>query len=330
MATYRELLARVRTEIDEISTIEAHERHRAPASPLFVDVRESEEWEEGHVPGAIHVPRGRLESRIEGSIPDKSRPLVVYCSVGARSAFATKVLGDIGLRGRRQRRGRVRGLEAERLRRHDPACAHSRAALALQPPPPDPRGRRGRPAAPARRAHPPRRRRRARLARVPLPRGRGCRHARHRRRRRRRRVEPPAPDRPLDGQPRRAEGDLRETHARGAQPGRPRDSVPGAADLRERRANPRRGLGRDRRRRRQLPDPLPRERRLRVARDPGRARLDLPLRGPGHGVRARRRARATAASSPSRRRRSSPRAAPRAACSASCRGSSGRCRRTRR
>jgi len=96
MATYRELLAHVRTEIDEISSIEANDRLHSSPSPLFVDVRESDEWEEGHIPGAVHVSRGRLESRIEGLIPDKSRPLVLYCSVGARSAFATKVLEELG------------------------------------------------------------------------------------------------------------------------------------------------------------------------------------------------------------------------------------------
>jgi sulfur-carrier protein adenylyltransferase/sulfurtransferase len=96
MPTYRELLARVKEEIDEISTIDAHERLTASDAPLFVDVREPDEWEEGHIPGAIHIGRGRLESRVEGLIPDKSRELVVYCSVGARSAFATKVLTDMG------------------------------------------------------------------------------------------------------------------------------------------------------------------------------------------------------------------------------------------
>ena len=96
-------------------------------------------------------------------------------------------------------------------------------------------------------------------------------------------------------------------------------AVPRAADLRERRADPRARLGRDRRRRRQLPDPLPRQRRVGLARHPGRARLDLPLRGPGDGLQAAARAPATAASSRSRRRPSWRRAAPRAACSACCR-----------
>jgi len=96
MASYRELLARIREEIEEISAIEARERLESPDPPVFVDVREPDEWEEGHIPGAIYVPRGRLESRIEGLVPDKVRPLVVYCASGARSAFATKVLSEMG------------------------------------------------------------------------------------------------------------------------------------------------------------------------------------------------------------------------------------------
>jgi adenylyltransferase/sulfurtransferase len=96
MATYRELLAQVKTEIDEISTIEAHERLESSDGSIFVDVREPDEWEEGHVPGAVYTGRGRLEQRIEGLVPDKSTPLVVYCSAGSRSAFAAKVLEELG------------------------------------------------------------------------------------------------------------------------------------------------------------------------------------------------------------------------------------------
>jgi sulfur-carrier protein adenylyltransferase/sulfurtransferase len=96
MATYRELLAQVRSEIDEISTIEAHERLESSDGSVFVDVREPDEWDEGHIPGAIYTGRGRLEQRIEGLVPDKSRPLVVYCSAGSRSAFAAKVLEELG------------------------------------------------------------------------------------------------------------------------------------------------------------------------------------------------------------------------------------------
>ncbi|HXF98975.1 MAG TPA: molybdopterin-synthase adenylyltransferase MoeB [Gaiellaceae bacterium] len=96
MPTYRELLARVKEEIEEISAVEARALLEQPDPPLFVDVREPDEWEEGHIPGAVYTGRGRLEQRIEGLVPDKSRPLVVYCSGGARSAFATKTLQELG------------------------------------------------------------------------------------------------------------------------------------------------------------------------------------------------------------------------------------------
>ena len=84
------------------------------------------------------------------------------------------------------------------------------------------------------------------------------------------------------------EGRVRQAHARGAEPRRHGQDVPGAPHLRERRPDPRRGLGRDRRRRRQLPDALPAERRVGLAQHPGRPRLDLPLRGPGHRLQAAR------------------------------------------
>jgi sulfur-carrier protein adenylyltransferase/sulfurtransferase len=96
MAGYRDLLARVKEEIDEISAVEARDRHAQPDAPLFVDVREPDEWEEGHIPGAIYTGRGRLEQRIEGLVPDKTRPIVVYCSAGSRSAFAAQTLAELG------------------------------------------------------------------------------------------------------------------------------------------------------------------------------------------------------------------------------------------
>ena len=94
MATYRELLNQVRSEIDEIDGQAA-----APlleGSSVFLDVRERNEWDEGHIPGAIHVPRGNLESRIENAVPDRGSRIVIYCASGARSAFATKTLEELG------------------------------------------------------------------------------------------------------------------------------------------------------------------------------------------------------------------------------------------
>jgi molybdopterin/thiamine biosynthesis adenylyltransferase/rhodanese-related sulfurtransferase len=95
MANYRELLQQVRSEISEIDATQARERIES-GEPVVLDVREQDEWDEGHIPGAVHVPRGHLESRIERLAPDNGRPVVVYCSAGNRSAFAAKTLTDLG------------------------------------------------------------------------------------------------------------------------------------------------------------------------------------------------------------------------------------------
>src|SRR5579875_4153186 len=92
MTSYRDLLAQTKAEISELDAAQA----RGLDGAVWVDVRELEEWQEGHLPGAVHVPRGFLESRIEGVAPDKSQPVVLYCASAARSAFAAKSLGELG------------------------------------------------------------------------------------------------------------------------------------------------------------------------------------------------------------------------------------------
>jgi molybdopterin/thiamine biosynthesis adenylyltransferase/rhodanese-related sulfurtransferase len=95
MASYRELLQQIKGEIDEIDVSRAREL-LADSDAAVVDVRERDEWAEGHLPGAVHIPRGSLESRIEGVVPDRSQTVVVYCAGGSRSAFAAKTLEELG------------------------------------------------------------------------------------------------------------------------------------------------------------------------------------------------------------------------------------------
>jgi sulfur-carrier protein adenylyltransferase/sulfurtransferase len=95
MPTYRELLQQVRAEISEIDASRARELVDA-REPVVVDVREQDEWDEGHIPGAVHIPRGHLESRIERAAPDLSGQVLLYCSAGNRSAFAAKTLEEMG------------------------------------------------------------------------------------------------------------------------------------------------------------------------------------------------------------------------------------------
>jgi sulfur-carrier protein adenylyltransferase/sulfurtransferase len=93
MASYRDLLRQARDEIDEITSGEAA---GLADEPIFLDVRERDEWDEGHIPGALHIPRGSLESRVEAAAPDRDRRLVVYCSSGNRSLFAARTLEELG------------------------------------------------------------------------------------------------------------------------------------------------------------------------------------------------------------------------------------------
>ena len=94
MPSYRDLLKSVKTEIEEASAKGAQALVNEGA--LLVDVREHDEWQQGRIPGAIHIERGNLESRIEQAAPDRSRPIVLYCAAGNRSAFAAKTLAELG------------------------------------------------------------------------------------------------------------------------------------------------------------------------------------------------------------------------------------------
>jgi sulfur-carrier protein adenylyltransferase/sulfurtransferase len=96
VTTARDHLSRVKSQIREIDAAEAGERLSGAASPVFVDVRERDEYEQGSIPGAIHLPRGHLESRIESAVPDRETPVVLYCAAGNRSAYAARTLEELG------------------------------------------------------------------------------------------------------------------------------------------------------------------------------------------------------------------------------------------
>jgi molybdopterin/thiamine biosynthesis adenylyltransferase len=87
-----ELLRTVKSHINEVDPAEVREQLGNGA--VVVDVRESEELQAGKLPGAIHVPRGYLESRIEGAVPDRDAHVVLYCASGVRSAYAARTLQE--------------------------------------------------------------------------------------------------------------------------------------------------------------------------------------------------------------------------------------------
>ncbi len=95
MPTFREMLAAAKANIREITTEEAEAELARPGS-ILLDVREPDEYEQGAIAGAVHLPRGNLETSIEGRIPDKSAHVLVMCAGGVRSAFASDTMQQLG------------------------------------------------------------------------------------------------------------------------------------------------------------------------------------------------------------------------------------------
>ncbi len=94
--TFKELMDEARREVPEWSIDQVRERLADGRGYVLLDVREREEFREGHIEGAISVPRGFLEMRIEETVPDKRTPIIAYCAGGTRSLLAAKVLRDLG------------------------------------------------------------------------------------------------------------------------------------------------------------------------------------------------------------------------------------------
>jgi len=93
--TPRDLLNEAKKSIREVDQADAQALLEG-GGVTFLDVREPDEYEQGALPNAVHLPRGHLEFQVEGKLPDKEAPIVVYCAGGVRSAFAAKTLGDLG------------------------------------------------------------------------------------------------------------------------------------------------------------------------------------------------------------------------------------------
>ena len=88
-----EVIRQIKQQVDEVDPAEVSEH--LGNGIVLVDVRESEEWDRGHIPGAVHVPRGYLESRIEGAVGDREARVVLYCASGQRSALAAHTLQEL-------------------------------------------------------------------------------------------------------------------------------------------------------------------------------------------------------------------------------------------
>ncbi|MFK7989996.1 MAG: molybdopterin-synthase adenylyltransferase MoeB [Sandaracinaceae bacterium] len=94
--TYSDLLQEVKSGVTTVSLEDLKSRMDAGEALTLVDVREKDEYRQGFIPGAVHIPRGFLEMQAEGKLPDKAATIVLYCAGGTRSAFAAHTLAGIG------------------------------------------------------------------------------------------------------------------------------------------------------------------------------------------------------------------------------------------
>src|SRR5947209_1981483 len=93
--TFRQLLSETKGAIPEVTPEEAKARGER-GEALLLDVREKDEFVQGHLPKALFIPRGFLELRVEEKVPDKKTPIVVYCAGGTRSLLAARSLKELG------------------------------------------------------------------------------------------------------------------------------------------------------------------------------------------------------------------------------------------
>jgi sulfur-carrier protein adenylyltransferase/sulfurtransferase len=94
--TFKEIMDEARSEIKELSAAEVQSLLERDGKHVILDVREREEYREGHLDGALSLPRGFLEIKVESTLPDKNAPIIAYCAGGVRSLLAAKVMKEMG------------------------------------------------------------------------------------------------------------------------------------------------------------------------------------------------------------------------------------------
>ncbi|MBI2999743.1 MAG: ThiF family adenylyltransferase, partial [Deltaproteobacteria bacterium] len=96
--TFQQLMDEARKEIREVTVQDAKELLENNGKFVLLDVREKDEYREGHLEGAVSLPRGFLEIKVEATVPEKSTPIIAYCAGGVRSLLAAKALREMGYR----------------------------------------------------------------------------------------------------------------------------------------------------------------------------------------------------------------------------------------
>jgi rhodanese-related sulfurtransferase len=111
---FQKLVAAAKQNITEISAADARKQAEA-GEAVLVDVREADDWREGHADGAKHLSRGVIEMEIEDAVPDPKKPIICYCGGGSRSALVAESLQKMGYENVRSLAGGFRAWKEARL-----------------------------------------------------------------------------------------------------------------------------------------------------------------------------------------------------------------------
>jgi rhodanese-related sulfurtransferase len=111
---FEKLVAEAKKNIPEISPQDAAEKLKS-GEAIVADVREKDEWDEGHIPSAVHMSRGTIELDIEEKVPDTNAMIVCHCGGGGRSALAGESLQKMGYKNVRSMAGGFKAWKAAGL-----------------------------------------------------------------------------------------------------------------------------------------------------------------------------------------------------------------------
>src|ERR1700752_4169003 len=111
---FQRLVAEAKKQVIEISPHEAAAKLKS-GEAVIIDVRDKEEWDEGHIPGAMHLSRGTIELDIEEKVPDAKAMVICHCGGGGRSALAAENLQKMGYKNVRSMAGGLKAWKAAGL-----------------------------------------------------------------------------------------------------------------------------------------------------------------------------------------------------------------------
>jgi rhodanese-related sulfurtransferase len=113
-ARFEKLVADAKKKITEISPQDAAAKSES-GDAVIIDVRDKDEWDEGHIPGAMHMSRGTIELDIEEKVPDPNAMIICHCGGGGRGALATESLQKMGYKNVRNMSGGFKAWKAAGL-----------------------------------------------------------------------------------------------------------------------------------------------------------------------------------------------------------------------